>query len=288
MSDLSFRELVDYTLKADYDMLLPITGRKGTGKSVLAYHIANAIDPEFKLRRNITFRTDLKTVEEKIYGLPRYSVPIFDEVITGMDNQDFAGRLQKSLYKLFTVSRKENKCSILCIPRFSRLLRGIREDHCAFWLHVIDRGVVVVFKADENAFGNDPWNIEYNQKLWDRIRKGPYMTTGELLDAYRKSKNYFGHLSFDDWPSDKIKNEYLGYYQEEKQKISEELRKEQVVSEPRNSKLLRGLKRLIYEFHETGTSYAKMARMIQEDSKYKEISEDTIEYFVNGEKKDGL
>ena len=114
-------------LKKDWDVVIAITGEEGTGKSSLAVimgtymqHVAKI--EKFDLEKNVLYNPKTLDVRDAVmHNVPRHGVIMMDEAIKSLYKMGFMSKAQQYINQLYTLCRKENKATLLCIPRFSDL-----------------------------------------------------------------------------------------------------------------------------------------------------------------------
>lgn len=121
----------------DLDFLLVITGRERIGKSSLALHIAEIVDPTFDVSQ-IVF--DTQNLYEQVYSLEPGKVVIIDEGATAFFSRDAMSTDVKDGIKLLTVMGERNLFVILCVPSFFILDKYIREHRVSGLIKVVARG----------------------------------------------------------------------------------------------------------------------------------------------------
>ena len=112
--------LIRKRLREDWDVVIAVTGQEGCGKSTLAIELGMAVDKNFDLEQNIIYIPDYKLIAKKITEeLKKYSVLIIDEAIKTMYKRRWQARAQIFLNQLYSICRKQNIATILCMPSFS-------------------------------------------------------------------------------------------------------------------------------------------------------------------------
>ncbi|PLW80752.1 hypothetical protein C0585_00955 [Candidatus Woesearchaeota archaeon] len=199
--------------KKDYDAVVAITGEEGSSKSTCASNILieslkNENIPEDKmieifLERTI-FSPSKEKVETQMKETPRYSVLNADEAIKILYKLNWGSPIQKFLNMLYALARKENKITLLCMPRFTDFNEFFRKHRIKFWLHILDRGIGVLFAKDWNPFTDDPWwmkeGMDVVKKNYGR-KKVTDMDTKEKIRILSKLRNFVGVVEFDDMPT---------------------------------------------------------------------------------------
>jgi hypothetical protein len=208
-----FAELVNQRLNNDYDLVVAITGEEGVGKSTLAIQLGLKIDKDFDLVKNIAYLPDEKEIEDKFHSLQPKQCFIVDEAIRVFYKLKWMDKFQIRLNQMYMTERWQNKCTFLLIPRFTDLNEAFRNHRVNVWIHVIDRGIALVFKKiSENIFSTDPWKMKENDKLLDKYLVKTKKLFGVDLNEYieflsKNVPNFVTAIEFEDLPED-IKNEY--------------------------------------------------------------------------------
>lgn len=285
-------------VRKDKDLVIAICSclEEGAGKSTLAIWFGLATDDNFNLRDNELYAPTEQEAKDKILNLPRYATIIADEAIKILYKLRWASSLQVFLNTLFALSRKENKITVLCMPRFRDFNEFFRNHKIKIWIEIIERGTGVVFAKDWSPFAKDPWWIDENQKLVDKARKNRKFTeynTEEKLSILSKSKNYVGVIKWDDLPQE-IKDEYIAQRDAIKYKGLDNIKDKRSEREARYSKafsLLIGLLKFMglpesFIARITGFSQQQInyiARQHSEDIKeaLREVDNETITKLLN-------
>jgi hypothetical protein len=208
-----FAELVNERLNNDYDLVVAITGEEGVGKSTLAIQLGLKIDKDFDLVKNIAYLPDEKEIEDKFHNLQSKQCFIIDEAIRVFYKLRWMDKFQIRLNQMYMTERWQNKCTFLLIPRFTDLNEAFRNHRVNVWIHVIDRGIALVFKKiSENIFSTDPWKMKENEKLLDKYLVKTKKLFGVDLNEYieflsKNTPNFVTAIEFEDLPED-VKNQY--------------------------------------------------------------------------------
>jgi hypothetical protein len=121
------------------DVVLPIDGDEGQGKTELAfgtcYYVANKTGRKYDID-NIFFDLDemirfaVSTKDQIIH---------FDEAALGLLTTNWQNKIQQKFIKLVMVARKKRHFIILCIPKFHRLPQYLIEERAIGLVHVYSR-----------------------------------------------------------------------------------------------------------------------------------------------------
>jgi hypothetical protein len=203
-------------VRQDYDCVIAITGGEGVGKSSLAIKLGMAIDDEFRLEKNILFSPIETEVQDAVTKMPKFSVIILDEAIKVLYKLNWNTKLQKMLNTLYTLCRKENKVTILCIPRLTDLSEMFRNHRVKIWIHISRRGCAMVFLKNDNPFGEDTWGFKLMQKRTDKINWSALEFENQIR-LVKKLPTFFGAFHFEDL-NIKVKQRYVALRDKEGEK----------------------------------------------------------------------
>lgn len=206
-------------VKKDWDAVIGITGEEGSSKSTLASWLVyqgclyDGMTEDEALEKFVEytiFSPNKDRVQEQITKSTRYSVVNADEAIKILYKQNWATPIQKFLNMFYALCRQENKISILCMPRFLDFNEFFRNHRIKFWIHVLDRGVGVMFEKDWFPASADPWFLKSATKMNEEMYKRKHTSDfniDEKIAALSKLKNFVGVVRFEDLPT-KLKNAY--------------------------------------------------------------------------------
>lgn len=119
-----------YNIQRDYDNLIVITGKEGSGKSNLAYSLCKAYDPRFSIEDGYVYEYDgfMRRLDEMVEGgQDKGKVFWLDEATNIASNRDWMHSNNKQFIQLLEMMRSRGWTLILCIPSFERLDIYIRE-----------------------------------------------------------------------------------------------------------------------------------------------------------------
>lgn len=188
----------------DWDIVIAVEGEEGSGKSDFALHLGMCLDKNFDLEKNVAYMPSFKETEDKFNKLKRYSAYVMDEAIKVLYKMYFWHKLQQKIVEMYGTERKQNKCTILCIPRFIDLNENFRNHRVKIRVRIIDRGHAVVYARDPDKDIKDPWHLKQNLHIKKRIlrKKVSERTFGEMLAAERRTINYIFDFKFDKLPEE--------------------------------------------------------------------------------------
>lgn len=269
--------IIRIRVKHDWDCVTAITGYEGSSKSTCSIHLAKYTDKTFELDKRMIWTANEEKVKSLISELPKYSCIVADEAIKLLHKQNWQTKLQKFLNMLFTVARDENKIVFLLMPRFTDFNEYFRNHRIFLWIHVVERGIAVVFKKEWSPFATDPWNVGYNSKiLMDLPKRKEAMDLNQKLKVLSRCKGFLCWFRYDDLDKDtkklykklKNRNKYEMQYEEK----SEDLKKEKINSAIR---IVRLIDAYAEKMNQKPNNICKDIANISPSTykKYKEISE---------------
>lgn len=248
-------------LRNEYDYVIGITGYPGYGKSTLAGIIGILIDYDYEFFKNICFIPTSKEIENSYMKLPMYSVLHVDEASRGLHKQKWYDKVQQKLNELYDTEREGHYlCTLLLMPRFQNFTENFRNFRIKYWINIVDRGLAIVYKRDEDKDAKDPWHIDENFKLKNKKWRGKRIYERDVPSVVRMEQqtlNYWFYFKFPEIPEDVWKE-----YQELKadsRKVSKE-----------NSVELENYKDRLQR--EKMERWKKISKLKQEGKKHEEIA----------------
>jgi len=199
-------------LNKEYDVVIGITGYPGTGKSTLAIILSALTDPKYSLSKNICFIPTSSQIENTYKSLPQKSVLHIDEASRGLHKHKWQDRIQQKLNELYDTERENHfLCTLLIMPRFQNFSENFRNFRINIWINIIERGIAIAYKKDEDKDCKDPWHIDENyknklKKYWKK-KKIYERTPYEIVQVESKTSNYWFYFTFPDLPKN-IRDEY--------------------------------------------------------------------------------
>ena len=180
-------ELIKETTANKFDFIIFIDGRRGTGKSTLAYKLALRIKKNFNPWKDILFSREEVL---KQLTLKKNDLIIADEMINVSYRRDFYLEDQKNLIKYFNMYRDSCNVFIGCVPTFVNIDKDLLK-MVKMRITVVRRGLAVVQIPNNPMYNPDPWDIEKNRKIemsWMNMNK----------PRYSKLTTFAGYLEFGD------------------------------------------------------------------------------------------
>ena len=176
------------------------TGECGRGKSYAALRLAETIQPDFNIERQLVFRADefLRLMNS---DLPKGSVIIWDEASTSLDARDFNTIFNKLLNNVLVTMRYRNYVLLFSVPSTAFIDKRAREllDGCVDMRYIDQKRQQSVAKfyiyKHYHAFGKTylkaPVSIINGEPRYiNQIRFN--LPSPELLKRYEVKKKVFG------------------------------------------------------------------------------------------------
>ena len=198
----------------DMDVLIPVTGFKGVGKSTFALQLTRrylqkywnwqpegvTFDTWFKRHLRDFIAYDNFDVMNKIEKAADSQPLVCDEAVRFAMSEDWMKAESKELKKMFAQIRTKHLIIIFAIPEFWWIDRKYREDMTLFWAHIIQRGFAVVFTPDMKIGVKDKWHRDIFMKVNRPVNI--FTPADAVLSYYRKHPCYWDEIKFPPLPQD--------------------------------------------------------------------------------------
>lgn len=190
-----FAKEVRKMLRDEEDCVIGITGYPGKGKSNDASVLGLLIDDEYSFEDNICFIPSSKEIETRYMKLKMFSFLHIDEASKGLHKQKWYDKIQQKLNTLYDTEREGHfLCTALLMPRFQNFTENFRNFRIIYWIHVLAKGICIVYRKDEDKDTKDPWHIDENYKkkkdYW-KSKKVFQRSISEIIRAEQKTPNYW-------------------------------------------------------------------------------------------------
>ena len=216
-------------LREEKDHVIAITGYPGVGKSQTAAVIGALIDRSYKLSQNICFIPTSSEIQKKYMGLPMYSILHIDEASRGLHKQKWYDSVQQKLNLLYDVEREGHYlCTLLLMPRFQNFTENFRNFRIKYWINMVDRGIGICYKRDEDKDCKDPWHIDENYRKKSKMKLFKNIHERNVPDVVRaemRTPNYLFYFRIPEVPKD-IWEEYKNLKKASRERFREEDEKE--------------------------------------------------------------
>jgi hypothetical protein len=197
-----------------FDCVIVFEGKRGLGKSTLAWHIARKVAklmrqiidatggenspykdfyefrPIMQLRSPMKFRY----IEYKRDGILKFfdnwhRTCIGDEMVTSAFNRDFWNEEQKNLIKVMNMNRDHCNLFMMCVPQFQVLDNQIKN-LTKIRITILRRGLAVMQSPNPTIYSKDIWDSAVNEKI-----ERKWMMEGKK-PKYQRLTTFRGYIKF--------------------------------------------------------------------------------------------
>ncbi len=116
-----------------FDNLVVIIGDEGTGKSNLAYHVCTKYDPDFDMRKSLSWTWD-KFLDQLLAESGDKKVYWLDEAVNVAGGREWMKEANKMLIRILQTQRSVERTLVMCIPVFRNIDVYIRTHRCSHLL----------------------------------------------------------------------------------------------------------------------------------------------------------
>lgn len=156
-------EEMRYSVEQKFDNVILISGREGSGKSSLAYHICKSYDPDFKMEEGYIYNYD-EFLEALRNGEERGRTFWLDEASNIASRHDWMKSDNKSFIQILEMFRSKSYTLICCIPVEDRIDNYIRNFRARFKIRckikswsdseIPKRGYYELYRVLPQEYGN--------------------------------------------------------------------------------------------------------------------------------------
>lgn len=289
-------ETIVITLLNKFDFQLYIEGKRGLGKSTLAYEIAHLVNvkfrkiekelPDFKDCYKFNPRKDLLYTRDKVIEyFNKWKVTgIADEFINTAFNRDFYQEDQKQLIKMINMNRDHCNLFIGCVPQFQTLDSQIKN-LCKMRITVVRRGVGVIQTPNKTIYIKDIWDSITNEKI-----EREWVKSGSKTPKYTRLSTVRGVIFFPDlrpkqreiYEKVKIEERNILYQEREKENADKKKDPYDDVIERLQTQRIRNAHILEGMAHALGKSPQGFMQTIRDKLKKKGLSYKLDDYYWEG------
>jgi len=166
-------ELIIEIVHNKFDCFIIVEGKRGLGKSTLAYEILSRVSRYMKLsdreNKDYIFRPkkDILYSQQDVLNAVtkrKYDSFLADELIAVTFNRDFYSESQKKIIKSLNMYRDSCNLIVSCVPQFATLDNQIRN-LCRIRITVVRRGLAIVHTPNKTIYSKDIWDTQLNEKI---------------------------------------------------------------------------------------------------------------------------
>lgn len=227
-------------VEKDFDNLIVVAGKEGSGKSNLAYHLCKLYDPDFNVEDGYIyeFHAFIEKLTEN-QGGDRGKIFWMDEATNIASNRDWMKNDNKTFIQMLEMMRSRGWSLVMCIPSVERLDVYIREFRLRYLL------VTKEMKWENNqTFGRGYVEIKLPLKN-DRWRTIGYAR--------------FPQMSKDE--KEKYEQIKMSHQDEKIQEIQRKVEKEKR-TKSRFEQDRKNIRTLVLYAYESGRTYNEIAQML--------------------------
>lgn len=183
-------------LQNKFSVEMVIEGKRGLGKSTLAWIIAKRIRREMKKRglEDYKFKPHkdlLYTQKEVMKFLNDWKrTAIADELINVVFNRDFYSQNQKDIIKMMNMNRDHCNCLIACVPSFKTLDSQVKN-MISLRITVVRRGLGILHTPNKTIYSKDIWDEAFNEKI-----ERKWLEKGMTNPRYANLTTCRGYITF--------------------------------------------------------------------------------------------
>lgn len=210
-------------LSSEYDNMIIVEGKEGSGKSVWSLNLCYMYDPDFDLERFYAY--NLKELIEKVDAMDGEDTGCvfwLDETINIANKRSWQSENNKSFVDLLVTMRSRGWCLIMCIPRKDDLDFYIREHRFRYVVTTQPMKFPEHGAKDRGYFSLERMNPKTSKVEY--IGCGMYdMVSPEIIQKYKEIKARSQARKFEE-VKDKILNggkggKYKEKYEEERRRV---------------------------------------------------------------------
>lgn len=250
-------------LREEKDHVIAVTGYPGVGKSQCAAIISCLVDRKYAFHKNICFIPTSSEIERRYMGLSIFSVLHIDEASRGLHKQKWYDAVQQKLNLLYDTEREGHfLCTFVVMPRFQNFTENFRNFRIKYWINIVERGLAIVYKRDEDKDCRDPWHIDENYKKKSKMREfrtNVYQRNmPDIVRTERKCPNFLFYFRIPEIPRD-IWAEYKHLKKTSRDELTIESEREIETPQQKKDRERKELLQKIKELKEKGYTDTELA-----------------------------
>lgn len=193
-------QIIRQRVDEDKDLFIVFSGEEGEGKSTVAIELTSAFNgKDFVMEKHVLHSQE--GIEDLISTEYKKAI-LIDEGMDALYKRDWMSSERKRFNRFCSMCRKQNMVVSVCIPSFWDIDPYFRNHRIKLLVHVIERGIAVIYKKDRNLWvGPDVWHMKENFDVTTRSLKRETDSASALIKAYSKTKGFVGILYFDKLPA---------------------------------------------------------------------------------------
>ena len=208
--------ILNEAIPNDWDGLLILFGREGSGKTTLATQLCKYLDPKFDIDRCVFTPAQFT---EAIDSLPDESAILWDEAITGANISTHASEISIAIVSKLTQIRKKRLKIFLCFP-YLHMLNKYFVSRCICSIYVYakdftDRGYGFFYSQPQTEFLYNYMKEHFRYMPMDAIKKSKhafyfkyskhFYLPKNIYDTKKETARIDGDNSADKWKTRAVK-----------------------------------------------------------------------------------
>lgn len=146
-------------IQKDWDFVIIVDGKEGSGKSTLVMQLAKTLDPSFNLDRVVFNGVEF---QKAVINATKGQAIVYDEGYSDLSSAAWMNQVQKDVIGMLTKIRKKNLFLFIVLPTFFKLKDTIAIFRSAALIHVY----YINNKSKEILRERGYWALyDYNKKL---------------------------------------------------------------------------------------------------------------------------
>jgi len=190
-------------IEEDLDCMIGVSGFKGFGKSTFSIGCAKRIvegvlKQKFRIQEYTAY--SLQDTLRMANTLPDYSPLVCDEAVNFAMGEDWMISEHKHLKRVMAKIRTRHLIFFFNIPDLWWLDKKYRENMMTVWIHIIEKGKVIMALPNLVPALEDRWNRDWLLKKFRKIHWNFFSDPNIIMRILRKYPCYFDEFAFPKLP----------------------------------------------------------------------------------------
>lgn len=156
-------------VRDDHQSVVMIDGGTGSGKSNLAVHLAQCLDPQWNIEESYVY--DIEDLRRALRRMTAtYPVLLFDEGSIILNSKNSLKKEDKGIVGLFDTMRYLHVTSIICCPDANKINKTVLGDHVDYRLMCPSKAPLKGYEPRGFVHVHDQWKATWTDKMsWPYI-----------------------------------------------------------------------------------------------------------------------
>jgi hypothetical protein len=180
--------LYDRRVRQNSDLVVVVSdwhNRRGTGKTVASLKLAQALDRTDEGITKGKVSLSPEEIRESYAEQPKGSALVLDEAEAGISNRSAMSNVNKTMRKIMSMGRIEEKYLVLNAPASSHIDKSVKE-LADVWVLVQRKGRALVHFLEYQPYSNKALTRKEQSFEWDDIERGTHLR--EVYNYLTKEK----------------------------------------------------------------------------------------------------